>query len=241
MRKIVAILLLAWLPGLAAASEGGHLKEVDIDLADKESLRRGARLFVDYCLSCHGASFHRWNRMGKDLGIDEETLKTEYLRGAEKVGQLMAVNVDPKQAAKWFGTTPPDLTLVARSRGVDWLYTYLTSFYADEKRPWGVNNALFKDVAMPWVMADLQGLQRAVFTKNAEGQTVIERLEPGTPGKMSPEEFDRAVRDLVAFMAYLGEPMQLERQRLGFWVLLYLAVLFVLSYLLKKEYWKDVH
>ena len=146
-----------------------------------------------------------------------------------------------KQAEAWFGTKIPDLSLVARSRGSDWLYTYLRTFYADPKRPLGVNNLLFKDVGMPHVLWELQGLKNPVVTTNEHGQEVIEQLEPGLPGQLSDAQYDQTVADLVNFLDYVGEPVKQKRERLGFWVLAFLVIFFGLSYALKKEYWRDVH
>jgi ubiquinol-cytochrome c reductase cytochrome c1 subunit len=157
----------------------------------------------------------------------------------------MTIAMDPQEAEKWFGVTPPDLSVTARSRGVDWIYTYLRSFYVDESRKFGVNNTVFKDVGMPHVLWQLQGAQKAVFRteKDAAGGDVevFDHFEPVTSGTLSAEEYDQVVRDLTAFMSYIGEPVQLKRQQMGKWVLLFIAVFFVLSYLLKKEYWKDIH
>lgn len=245
MRKSILTVLLCVLPVWAQASGGGvHLEKARIDLSNKASLQRGAKLFVNYCLSCHSARYMRYNRMGRDLGLTDEQVKENLIFTGRKVGETMTVAMSPADAKNWFGTTPPDLSLVARSRGVDWLYTYLKTFYLDESRPFGVNNLVFKDVGMPHVLWELQGWQKPVYKtvsgENGHSQQVIE-LELVKPGKLSTPEYDQAVRDLVTFLAYLGEPAKLERQRIGFWVLLYLAVFFVVSYLLKKEYWKDVH
>ena len=243
MRKLIISVLLAMVPALGLASGVGvHLDHAGIDPTDQASLQRGAKFFVNYCMGCHSAKYQRFNRMARDIGLTEEQVKANLMFTSEKVGSTMEIAMSPEDANKFFGTTPPDLSLIARSRGVDWLYTYLRSFYIDEARPTGVNNVVFKDVGMPHVMWDLQGLQRAVFKEDEHGgEPVFERFELVKPGSMTPEEFDGAMRDLVNFLDYVGEPYKLERQRLGVKVLLFLAVLFVLSYLLKKEYWKDVH
>jgi ubiquinol-cytochrome c reductase cytochrome c1 subunit len=239
---IASILLLA--PALAPASGGGgvHLEDADIDLADKESLQRGAKYFVSYCMGCHSLKYMRYNRMGKDLGLDEVQVRQDFIFTNAKPGDLMEGSMRPKDAEKWFGTAVPDLTLVTRWRSSDWLYTYLKSFYQDEERPYGFNNAVFPDVGMPHVLAGLQGVQKAVFAESEdEGHGPVEGFEMVHPGSMSPEEYDRMVLDLTNFLTYAGEPMKLERQRLGVYVLLFLGLFFVLAYLLKKEYWKDVH
>jgi len=176
------------------------------------------------------------------MGGGWKQVKANLMFTTEKIGDTMEIAMSSADANKFFGTTPPDLSLIARSRGVDWLYTYLRSFYIDEARPTGVNNVVFKDVGMPHVMWDLQGWQKAIFKENEHGgDPVFERFELVKPGAMTPEQFDGAIRDLVNFLDYVGEPYKLERQRLGVKVLLFLAIFFVLAYLLKKEYWKDVH
>ncbi len=174
-----------------------------------------------------------------------EALKADYMFTTDKVGDQMKVAMSAEDAEKWFGTKVPDLTLVARSRGSDWLYTYLRTFYQDDSRPMGVNNLVFKDVGMPHVLWKLQGVQKPVYktVTDEEGteHQVIERLELAEPGSMSAEQYDAAVLDLVNFLTYLGEPARVERERLGIWVILFLVVFTALAYVLKKEYWKDVH
>ena len=244
MKKLVLLLTLAVAPALGFASSALKLDDANIDLKDQASLQRGAKYFVNYCSGCHSLKYMRYNRLGADLGLsDGQVIKNLMFTGG-KMGDSMTIAMRPSDAAGWFGTAPPDLSVVARSRGVNWLYTYLRSFYLDESRPWGVNNTVFKDVGMPDVLWQLHGQQKAVYrtetTEHGEHQ-VLEGLELVQPGTMSPDEYDNAVRDLVNFLAYTGEPVKLERQRLGVWVLLFLAVFFVIAYLLKKEYWKDVH
>lgn len=244
MRKLLIAFLVALFPLASLAAGGGaHLDKAGIDPTDKESLQRGAKLFVDYCLSCHSAKFQRYNRMARDLGIEEEVLIRDYMVGVDKPGETMRVAMTDAMAKQWFGTKIPDLSLVARSRGVDWLYTYLRSFYVDETRPFGVNNALFKGVSMPHVLWELQGWQRAVFKAGPDGKLTdqIERLELAKPGKMSVAEYDDAVRDMVNFLSYVGEPVQNQRKQLGIWVIGFLVIFFIFAYLLKKEYWRDVH
>ena len=246
MKKLLTTLLLCLLPVFAwAAEEGPHLDSANINPHDQASLQRGARLFVNYCLSCHAASYMRYGRMGHDLGLTDQQVLQNLMFAGEKIGDTMTVAIPPADAKKWFGTTPPDLSVIARARGVDWLYTYLRSFYLDDKRPFGVNNVVFKDVGMPHALWELQGWQKPVY-KTETGEDgkpvqVLDKLEIVTPGKLNPDEYDDAVRDLVNFLDYMGEPAKLERQSLGVKVLLYLVVFFVVAYLLKKEYWKDVH
>ena len=241
MKTLIVAFLLAVAP-LSAWSAGGGvpLDDANIDLGDQASLQRGARLFVNYCLSCHSAKYQRYNRTAKDLGLTEEEVEQNLMFTTDKIGDTMNISMDAGDAEVWFGVAPPDLSVIARARGVDWLYTYLRSFYIDEARPFGVNNTVFPDVGMPHVLWELQGMQKAVFSDH-DGQQVFEKFEQVTPGSMSGEEFDSAMRDLTAFLSYIGEPIQMERRRLGVWVLIFLALFFVLSYALKKEYWKDVH
>lgn len=244
MKKYFIALLIAVLPAAGfAAGAGPKLDKANIDLRDTASLQRGARLFVNYCLGCHSASFMRYSRIGRDLELSDEVLKSNLMFTTDKVGDVMETAMRAQDAKNWFGVAPPDLSVIARARGVDWLYTYLRGFYVDESRPFGVNNTVFPDVGMPHVLGELQGWQKPVYAEGqGEGATkVVERLELAKPGTMTPAEYDNAVRDLVNFLAYMGEPAKLERQRIGIWVMVFLAVFFVVAYLLKKEYWKDVH
>ena len=241
MKKLFFAFLLAAAPVLGFAAGGGaHLDDADIDVSDQESLQRGARIFVNYCLSCHSAQYQRYNRTARDLGLTEDEVKENLMFTTDKIGDTMTIAMKPVDAAAWFGVAPPDLSVIARARGVDWLYTYLRSFYIDEARPFGVNNIVFPDVGMPHVLWELQGMQKAVFAEE-DGQKVFNKFEQVTPGTMSAAGFDGAMLDLTAFLSYIGEPIQTERKRIGMWVLSFIAVFFVLAYLLKKEYWKDVH
>jgi len=238
-------ILLVLLSSHAFASEAHFpLDKANINPEDQESLRRGASIFANYCFNCHSAALMRYNRIGTDLGYDEAQLEGQLIFTGAKVGDLMQNAMHPDEAKRWFGVVPPDLSVVSRSRGVDWIYTYLRSFYKDTSRPWGVNNAVFKDVAMPDVLWELQGLQVAQFEMitDAEGVThqVISGLTLQEPGKMTKEQYDNAIRDVVNFLNYMGEPTKQMRLRLGKWVLLYLLLFLVVVWLLKKEYWKDV-
>lgn len=245
MRKIILSFLMVLLPGVVLAAGGDvHLEKADIDLSNQQSLQRGARLFVNYCLSCHSAQFQRYNRMGRDLGLTDEQVIENLMFASDKVGSQMTVAMTPGDGKAWFGAPPPDLSLIARSRGVDYLYTYMRTFYVDETRPFGVNNLTFPSVGMPNVLWELQGIQRPVYkTVEHDGETreVLDRLELVEPGTRTPAEFDQDIRDLVAFLSYVGEPAQLERKALGVKVIIFLLVFLVVAYLLKKEYWKDVH
>ncbi|HHO69106.1 MAG TPA: cytochrome c1 [Gammaproteobacteria bacterium] len=246
MKKQLFAILLLVMPVLAVASEGNvHLDKANIDPNNKQSLQRGARTFVNYCLSCHSAAFQRYNRLARDLDISEDDVIENLMFTGEKIGDHMTVAARKIDLKNWFGAAPPDLTLVARVRGVDWLYTYLRTFYIDDSRPFGVNNLVFHNVGMPHVLWELQGWQKPVYktVTDDEGREhkMVEGVELVQAGSQSPAEYDQTVRDLVNFLAYMAEPVKQERQRLGVWVLLFLAVFFVIAYLLKKEYWKDVH
>jgi ubiquinol-cytochrome c reductase cytochrome c1 subunit len=247
MRKQLLAILLLVLPALALASsgEGMHLDKVNIDPTNKESLQRGARTFVNYCMGCHSAKYQRYNRLARDLGMSDDDVIHNLMFTGEKVGDHMDTAMSHADGKQFFGAPPPDLTLVARVRGEDWLYTYLRAFYRDGSRPFGVNNAVFANVGMPNVLWELQGVQEAVYKTETDDDGkeshVLEGVELVEAGSQSAAEFDRTVRDLVNFLTYMGEPIKQERQALGVKVLLYLLLFFVVAYLLKKEYWKDVH
>jgi ubiquinol-cytochrome c reductase cytochrome c1 subunit len=251
MKKQLLIILMSVVPTVTLAAGGGvDLDDAPIDIADMESVKRGAKHFVDYCLSCHEASYMRYNRIAMDTGMSDGELRENLIfttneKGEPtKVGSLMKVAMTDEYAKKAFGTEVPDLTLSARARGADWLYTYLRTFYVDPNRPTGMNNLVFPDVSMPNVLGSLQGIQKAVYkTETRQGVEVetVDKLELAQPATMTAEEFDAFVADLVNFMVYLGEPVQNERRSLGVKVLIFLAIFGVLAYLLKKEYWKDVH
>lgn len=249
--------MLLVLPLSIEAAGEAKLDKVPIDLSDKASLQNGARIFVNFCLSCHSASYMRYNRMAQDLDISETLLRENLMFVADKPGALMVVAMPKEDAREWFGVAPPDLSVIARSRKPNWIYTYLRSFYLDEKSPTGWNNIVFENVAMPHVLYRWQGIQRAVLrteTQMTEVETedgsvenreiqqeVFDHFEQESPGEMKPEEYDKAIRDLTNFLVYLGEPAKLVRYRIGIFVIMFLGVLLVLTYLLKKEYWKDIH
>ncbi|MDD7804440.1 MAG: cytochrome c1 [Endozoicomonas sp. (ex Botrylloides leachii)] len=248
MKKTLYILLLicASVNVFAAGGEDYPLDSINTDHADKASLQRGAKYYQNYCSACHGTRFQRYERVADDLGIPHDLMMENLVFNKQaKIGDLMATNMDPKEAKEWFGIAPPDLTLVARVRGEDWLYTYLRTFYADPKRPWGVNNKVFADVGMPHVLMELQGVQMNVCaTSDGElsddkGCTLI--VDPERKGVMTPDEFDQAMYDLTNFLSYSAEPMKMKRQKLGTYVLLFLLVFLVFACLLKREYWKGVH
>jgi len=243
-------------PLAAAASESIRLDRLpaDISPSDPVSLQRGAQVFVNYCMGCHGAAYMRYNRL-QDLGLTEQEIIDSLIFTGAKVGELMKIAMDPKDSKEWFGTPPPDLTVIARSRsssagsGADWLYSYLRGFYRDPARPSGWNNTVFPNVSMPHVLWQLQGEQvlrteTQSIPRGSKGEVEkheVQKLVLEKPGAMKPADYDRMVGDLVNFLVYLGEPSRQSRVELGIYVLLFLGVLFVLAYLLKKEYWKDVH
>ncbi|MBX5717923.1 cytochrome c1 [Pseudomonas aeruginosa] len=260
MKKQFAALILAVLPvlGFAAGGHGPQLDHVDIDLTDKAAMQDGARTFANYCMGCHSAKFQRYERVATDLGIPIDLMMEKLVFTGAKIGDHMDIGMKPADAKTWFGAAPPDLTLVARVRGTDWLYSYLRSFYEDPKRPWGVNNVIFPNVGMPNVLAPLQGRQVIGCKQVQVVEDGKKQFDPltGTPltheacdqltvvpktGELNEAQFDEKVKNLVTFLAYSANPNKLASERIGTYVLLYLAFFFVFAYLLKREYWKDVH
>ncbi|WP_411727940.1 cytochrome c1 [Methyloglobulus sp.] len=235
----IPILLLALSFGVAA-EESVSLQHANISPTDNESLQRGAKHFVTYCQGCHSIKHIRYQRMSLDFGIDDKKVLTEIAPQGATIYEQMHTAMNAHDSEKWFGIQPPDLSLIARSRNADWLYSYLKSFYTDTKKPLGTNNLIFKDVGMPNVFWQLQGEQKAMY-KTVDGQQEIEKLAVDVPGTLSEQDFDAMINDLVNFLVYVGEPIKLERQRLGKYVLFFLGMFLFISYLLKKEYWKDVH
>ncbi|MCC5852780.1 MAG: cytochrome c1 [Alkalimonas sp.] len=239
---IAAAALLASTVALAAGPNI-PLERAPVDIRDTESLQRGFKLFQNYCLACHQMQYQRYARSFRDLDIPEE-LGMEYLMfTGERVGDHITNAMDPADAAEWFGDAIPDLTNVARVRGPNWIYTFLKSFYKDDSRPFGVDNDVFPMVGMPHVLQELQGVPyKAYETRLVDGQPteVYVGIRTDGSGELSEEEYNRAVADLVNYLVYVGEPYRLESERLGVKVLIFLAIFFVLAYLLKKEYWKDV-
>ena len=234
MKKLLAILLLA-VPGLAfAAGANVHLDSAPVNLHDKTSLQRGAQIFVNHCLNCHSAQYMRYARL-TDLGLTEAQIKENLLFTTDKVGDPMTTTLAARDGKEWFGVNPPDLSLVARSRGSDWLYTYMRSFYRDPATKSGWNNTVFPNVGMPHILWEYQGDQALKASDQGAGKLVLDR-----PGKLSPAEYDRYVGDLVNFLTYVGEPARTKRVQVGIVVMFFLAVFFVITLLLKKEYWKDV-
>jgi ubiquinol-cytochrome c reductase cytochrome c1 subunit len=230
MKKL--LLLMAWLPAAALGAETGYrLDRSPHDVTDLVSLQSGARLYVNYCLGCHSMQYMRYGGL-TDIGLTEQQIKDNLLFTADKVGEPMKGPLDPKAAKQWFGVAPPDLSVVSRSRGADWLYTYLRTFYRDPKTATGWNNTVFENVGMPHALWTLQG-ERAYDRDKRQWREL-------SKGTLSQVEYDMAVRDLVNFLAYAGEPAATERKSIGIVVLFLLGILFIFTYLLKKEYWKDV-
>ncbi|WP_433851135.1 cytochrome c1 [Stenotrophomonas nitritireducens] len=224
------------------AASGGALQQAGNDLSDQASLQRGAQAYMNYCSGCHSLKYLRYSRMAEDLGLTEQQVMDNLNFTGAKFGEQIQVAMTKEQGDKWFGKMPPDLSLISRVRQSDWVYTYLKSFYLDETRPLGWNNKLFPNASMPNPLWELQGLQHAEFGEpDAAGERHPERLVVTSPGRVTPQEFDQTVRDITNFLEYAGEPAVLKRQSMGVWVVLFLALLSFLAYLLKNEYWKDVH
>ncbi len=247
----MAGILLALPIATQAAGGGFALQPAGNDVADVASLQRGARNFVNYCMGCHAAKYIRYNKLQETLHITDEQVLENLMFAAEKVDETMTIAMPAADAARWFGQAPPDLTLVARSRGTAWIYTFLKSFYLDDKALTGTNNLVFPNASMPHVLWELQGLQSATFKDSVDEQTgtavshfgdpaYFEKLTSETAGTLSPDEYDQFVRDTVNFLDWAATPEQLERRKLGFWVLAFLLVFLIFAYLLKVEIWKDV-
>ncbi|GAA0294096.1 cytochrome c1 [Psychrosphaera haliotis] len=247
MKKLILTLgLLAGMASTAVSAAGGAELpyKADIDQTDKASLQRGAKLFMNYCLGCHQMQFQRYERTFNDLGIPLEVgMENLVFTKDTKVGEHIKNAMPKEDAAKWFGAAPPDLTLEARLRGPDWIYSYLKSFYVDPSRPFGVNNTVFKDVGMPHVLQELQGVPEKVYEERMiDGEMVQEfvGIQSDGSGELSEDEYDRAMLDLTNFMVYIGEPMILERESIGWKALIYCFIFWIFAVLLKKEYWRDI-
>jgi len=255
---IIFGVMLGSFPYLSFASSASDipLEKAYINLKDKASLQRGAKLYMNYCLGCHSLTYMRYNRMAKDIGITKangevntKLVQNNLIFTGAKMSDAILSAMPKKSAKQWFGVSPPDLTLAVRIRGAHWIKTYLKSFYEDPKRPLGVNNLLYPDVAMPSVLVSLQGIQQPIYQeyktdkedKEKNKTRRIVHLELVKEGSMSERQFDAAVNDIVNFLAYTARPETLPRQAIGIWVILFLILLAIVSYLLKREYWKDVH
>ena len=237
----------------------GECKEAYINPKDKASLQRGAQVYMNYCLGCHSLKYARYKRVSEDLEIPLDMFQDNLIFGDQKMGDLIQIGMDPKEAKEWFGNAPPDLTLEAGLRGSDWIYTYLTSFYIDEARPLGVNNKVYENVGMPHVLIDMQGTPRSVCRQiplmadnggikqdPLTGERLTQEkcgfleVDNGT-GEMSSDEFDQTMLDLTNFLAYMTDPLKVERETIGTYTLLYLFIFTMLSYLLYREFKKDLH
>ncbi len=236
MRNLLLALLT--IPALAFANTAVELDHAPINWRDKVSLQRGAKNFMNYCLSCHSASYMRYSRL-QDLGLTEEQIKDNLILTGVKIGETMSIGLKPADAKAWFGAPPPDLSVIARSRGVDWLYSYLRGFYRDDSKPTGWNNTVFPQVGMPHVLYELQGVQTLVSEKSEHGEH--QKLHLDKAGSLTPLQYDQFVADLVNYLGYMGEPHKAKRVQTGIIVMFFLALLFPLAVVLKKEYWKDVH
>jgi len=245
MRTKLLVLAAALAP-VAAFAAGGEAKldHANVDITNRASLQRGAANFVNYCLGCHSAKYVRYNRLAADLGLTEEQLVENLMFTGERPHDTMKIGMSADDAKRWFGVVPPDLSLVARSRGADYLYTFLRSFYADPAKATGSNNIVLPGTAMPHVLWELQGVQEAVWEGHVDAagnaQRHFKEFKLVTPGKLSPEEYDGFVRDTVNFLEYIAEPAQLQRRSLAFPVIAFLVFFTLLAWALKKEYWKDV-
>lgn len=248
MKRLLILLILGFSPALALAAEGATIPmaSAHATVSNRGSLQRGAKYFVNYCAGCHELKYERFKRMATDLGIQKDTaLKFLNFRKDAKYTSMMTNAMPDDKAAKWFGTTPPDLSVVARLRGADWIYNYLRGFYLDSSRPTGTNNLLLPNAAMPDVLWRMQGLQRAEFktvtTDDGDTHQVFTGFKQVTDGVLSNAKFDRVVRDITNFLVYVGEPAKLHRYSIGWAVIIFLIVLGGIVYALKHEFWKDVH
>ena len=242
LATIFAAALCLGIAGTAVASETGGLHPAGTDLDDQASLQRGAKLYMNYCAGCHSLKYLRYSRIASDLGLTEEQVQANLNFTGAAAGEQLQVAMRHDDGTAFFGKMPPDLSVIARVRGSDWIFNYLKSFYLDETRPVGWNNTVFPNASMPNPLWEMQGLQHAEFgAADASGERPIEKLVLAQPGTQTPEQFDQTVRDITAFLEYAGEPAVLKRQSLGVWVVLFLAFLTFLAWLLKKEYWRDVH
>ena len=230
------------LSAVALAAGGGNVQQAGTDLNDKASLQRGAGLYMNYCSGCHSLKYLRYARIGEDLGLSEEDVQANLNFNGGKIGDHVISPMTAAMGVAAFGKAPPDLSVISRVRGSDWIYTYLKSFYLDESRPVGWNNKLFANASMPNPLWELQGLQQPVYGKKTDaGEMPVEGFTISQPGTQNAEQFDQTVRDITAFLEYAGEPAALKRESLGVWVVLFLVFLAFLAWLLKNEYWQDVH
>jgi ubiquinol-cytochrome c reductase cytochrome c1 subunit len=237
-RIIMCLFAVMFTASPVLGSGSGNLESSGVNFRDTAAIQRGAKWFVNYCFSCHSASYMRYNRLAEDLGLDEDVVLRDLAFADVRIGDTMDIAMQPKDSENWLGKVPPDLSVISRSRGNDWLFTYLKMFYQDESGGW--NNLVLPNASMPHVMWQLQGIQKPVWSSHGD-LPFIEHLELDSPGLQSPEEFEQTVRDLVTFLDYLGEPSKLNRKNIGIWVILYLVLFTLVAYALKVEYWRDVH
>lgn len=244
MTALMIVLMTKAISAVAAEQSNGVLEQVEVSLQDKVSLQNGAKLFVNYCMSCHSAKYMRYNRMAADLEIPEQLVESEMIFTGGKIGDAMTTAMSKEAGEQWFGVAPPDLSLIGKLRGPEWLYGYLRSFYIDDSTATGWNNLVFPNVAMPHALYELQGTQKAIFNTesddNGNSHEVFTRFELVSEGKMDSQEYDRAMRDLTNFLYYMSEPARMVRIKYGIWTMLFLMVLGTLAFMLKKEYWRDI-
>ncbi len=241
--RLAAFAFLIVSGGALAAGGEVPLEHADIDPSNVKSLQRGASNYMNYCSGCHSAKYVRYSTIGKDLELSDELMIENLMFNAEKTFETIQINMPTEAAKRWFGVAPPDMSLLARSRGADYIYSFLKGFYVDPSHPNGTNNTVLAGTAMPHVLWELQGFQNALFTEEVvDGVTkrTFEGFEPLQPGSLSAEEYDQFVRDTVNFLAYISEPVRGERRSLGVWVLIYLVAFLIIAIFLKKEIWKDV-
>ena len=234
----VCVMALAGASPARASGPETHVEHAGVNIRDVAALQRGAKWFVNYCFSCHSAKYMRYNRLSDDLDLSPELVMQNLVFSNAKIGDTMDVAMTEQQAEQWLGKAPPDLSLIARSRGVDWLFSYLKNFYQDESGGW--NNLNLPNASMPHVLWQLQGIQKPVFSQQGELE-IVDHLILAEPGLQSPEEYEETIRDLVTFLDYLSEPAKLKRKSVGIWVMLFLTVFAGLAYALKAEFWRDVH
>ena len=228
--KILAIIFLLY-SSTSFSAENIELSKAPIDLTNNQSLQRGAKTFINYCLNCHSANFMRYSNL-QDIGLSAETIKNDLLFTGDKIGDTMSVNMSAKDSKKWFGASPPDLSVVARSRGADWIYSYMRGFYSDPSRPMGWNNTVYVNSAMPHILWELQGEQ--ILNPKTK------KLEKFSSGKLNAKEYDAMIADLTNYLVYMSEPDQLKRKKMGYYVIGFLLLLLFLTIKLKKEYWRDI-
>ena len=245
-RALLLAALCLGLAGPAFAAGGAELPgyQVVVDLTNRSSLQRGAKYFTNYCLGCHSVKYSRYSRVGEDLGLDIGMVEENLIFTGQRVSERMEIAMSAEESERWFGASPPDLSMIARQKGATYIYQYLMTFYADESRPWGVNNWRFPYTTMPHALWREQGLQRAEWKEvghPGESKKAIESLTLESPGLKTPEEYKQLVIDLTSFLVYVSEPARLTREKVGTWVLLFFLVLGGFAYFLKREFWRDVH